>query len=109
MKNPAKRPRPSRPKKRARASKAEGNGRTCKSVVTHAVTVLHDVQGDDAFFKKLDIPKLTEGCKAAGTLEKSTAAAECLNGIDSVEAMEKCEGANDVMKKWAENVPSDNE
>ncbi len=91
--------------KEGEGEEAGGDAMTCKSVVTHAVTVLHDVQGDDAFLKKKDIPKLTEGCKAAGTLEKSTAAAECLVGIDSVDAMEKCEGANDVMKKWAENAP----
>ncbi|MFW6053478.1 MAG: hypothetical protein ACOC9J_01580 [Persicimonas sp.] len=87
----------------AAAAEAEDEGAVnCEGVVTNTVNVLVDAQGDKAFFEKDDIPALIKGCENAGTIDENPDTAKCLNEIDSMEAMDECEGANAALKGWAE-------
>lgn len=84
-------------------AKADGD-MGCEAVVTNTVNVMVEAQGDKSFFKKEDIPKLTEGCKKSKTMEEHAETAKCLQGIKEFKAMKECKDANAVVKGWAENA-----
>ncbi len=64
-------------------------GLSCDVVVKHVVDVLHGEQGDDAFLKPADVPKLTAGCKKAGNL-KTDPNAQCVADAKKVEDFGAC-------------------
>ena len=83
------------------ASTGGGDELTCDGMAKHLVGVLHGELGDDSFLKPEDIPKLTQGCEAAGNLETDPNA-ECLAQAETIEAMDACgkKAIDNLMKPW---------
>ena len=80
------------------AEPAAPAGPTCEDLSKKIVELL-SVQGDDAFLKAEDVPKLTEGCEKGGALEKHKADVECTMKAADLEALKACgKGSDDMMK-----------